>query len=98
VFILTQLICLSNSFSIPGLVPTNYQKGDNIPILVGQLTSEKTAMAFNFYDLNWCDNTKGHGFDTKPVAQNYKGNYLVHSPYDVSDSNLTISVYIWSPL
>lgn len=29
------LACLCKAFSIPGLVPTNYKKGDNIPILAG---------------------------------------------------------------
>lgn len=52
-------------------------------------------MAFNFYDLNWCSNTKGGGFDLKPAAQNFKGNYLVHSPFDVSSATNNLAVHVW---
>lgn len=73
-----------DAFSIPGLVPTNYKKGDQLPILVGRMFSHHTEMESNFYDLNWCNNTEGNGYDTKPVEKNLKGVDLVRSPMDVS--------------
>jgi hypothetical protein len=47
------------AFSIPGLVPTNFKKGEKIPIFASKLRSEKTFVPFAFYWLNWCDNSKG---------------------------------------
>jgi hypothetical protein len=67
-------------------VPTNYKKGDNLPILAGKLQSTRTELPFDFYDLNWCNNTAGGGYDLKPVSKNLRGVDLVHTPIDVSAS------------
>lgn len=77
------------AFSIPVLVPTNYKRGDTLPILVGSLESDNAELPFAFYTLNWCENTQGKGYDLKPAAKSFKGVDLVHSPFDVSsDSKL----------
>ena len=81
---LLSLLNTSAAFSIPGLVPTNYRRGDTLPILAGQLTSHSTELPYEFYDLNWCNNTAGDGYDLKPAAKNLKGVDLVHTPMDVS--------------
>jgi len=85
VFLLSLTICLPvRAFSIPGLVPTNYKRGDKLPILAGNLMSTRTELLHDFYDLNWCNNTIGGGYDLKPVAKNLRGVNLVNSPMDVS--------------
>jgi hypothetical protein len=93
------VLCIAlqaSAFSIPGLVPTNYKRGDRLPILAGKLMSSSTELPFDFYDLNWCNNTVGGGYDLKPVAKNLRGVNLVHSPMDVSaDDSMTFVVYIW---
>jgi hypothetical protein len=87
----------ASAFSIPGLVPTNYKKGDKLPILAGNLMSTRTELLHDFYDLNWCNNTIGGGYDLKPVAKNLRGVNLVHSPMDVSAHARLISfaVHFW---
>ena len=87
----------ASAFSIPGLVPTNYKKGDKLPILAGNLMSTRTELLHDFYDLNWCNNTIGGGYDLKPVAKNLRGVNLVHSPMDVSTHARLISfvVHFW---
>ena len=72
------------AFSIPGMVPTNYNKGDNLQVLVGRFNSPKTEIPYNFYELNWCNNTANEGYDLKPVHKNIKGTDLVQSPVEVS--------------
>ena len=47
----------AKSWSIPGLMPKNYEKGKKLDIYVGQLYSDRTSFTFDYYSLNWCHNT-----------------------------------------
>ncbi len=81
---LLSLLHSATAFSIPGLVPTNYKRGDNLQVLAGRLSSSKTEIPYNFYELNWCNNTANEGYDLKPVHKNIKGTDMVQTPIEVS--------------
>ena len=94
VVILSTLLSLKSqvsAFSIPGLVPTNYDKGDRLEILAGPLESHTTELPFGFYEVKWCNNTVGGGYNNKEAAKNIKGTKLVHSPYDVSTTLINLN-------
>jgi hypothetical protein len=74
-----------SAFSVPGLIPTNYKRGDNLQVLVGRLFSPKTEIPYDFYELNWCNNTSNEGYDLNPVHKNIKGTDMVQSPIEVSN-------------
>ena len=48
---------------------------------MGQLESPRTSLPFDWYSLNWCNNTKGNGFDKTQKALSLTGTKLVESPY-----------------
>lgn len=74
----------TNAFSIPGLVPKNYVSGDKLDVFVGKLSSDRTELPFDFYELSWCANTEGYNTEWKPASKNLKGVDLVKSPVHVS--------------
>lgn len=75
------VLSLANAWQIPHLVPKNYQKGDHIPILVGQLESKRSSLNFDFYTLNWCANRKGQGYNPETFGTSLTGTPLIESPY-----------------
>jgi hypothetical protein len=62
-------------------VPKNYKSTDSLDILVGQLKSATTSVPFDFYTLNWCDDTNSKGYDGKNYGLNLQGDFLTQSPY-----------------
>jgi hypothetical protein len=70
------------AFTVPGLIPKNYHKGEKLNVLVGPLESQKTGIPLDYYNLNWCDNQKGASFDGEVVGTSYKGNKLVEFPLE----------------
>jgi hypothetical protein len=84
-FSIISLLQPTSAFSVPGLIPTNYKRGDNLQVLVGRLFSPKTEIPYDFYELNWCNNTANEGYDLNPVHKNIKGTDMVQSPIEVSN-------------
>lgn len=57
------LLAAVSAWQLPGLMPKNYEKGQRLDFMVGQLESLHTTMTFDFYMLNWCQNPYGLGYD-----------------------------------
>lgn len=84
---LTVLLLQVNGFSIPGLVPKNYKREEKLPIYAGRLESDFTELEYEFYDVNWCNNTEGLGYDgDRPPVKKLRGVAQVHSPMEVSST------------
>ena len=60
--LLCTFVMTVSAWSVPGLVPKNYEKLQKLDVLVGQLYSERTSFTFDYYSLNWCTNSKGRGY------------------------------------
>ena len=72
------------AWSVPGMVPMNYKKGDSLDILAGQLRSPRTSLEFDFYALNWCSNYLENGYNPEMHGMSLRGTPLVESPYRYS--------------
>ena len=86
------IVLTSYAWQLPHLVPKNYEGTDSLEILVGQLKSARTTVPFDFYTLNWCDDTNSKGYDVKKFGLNLQGDLLTQSPYKYkfnTDSNMT---------
>lgn len=62
-FAAIELHAIAFAWSLPGLIPKNYEKYQWLNIFVGQLTSERTSFNFDFYSLKFCQNNKGKGYN-----------------------------------
>lgn len=69
------------SWSLPGLIPKNYEEGQQLDIMVGQLQSRKSSFTFDYYMLNWCSNNAGKGYDAEKYGTTLTGAPLHESPY-----------------
>ena len=81
---LTALLASScaSAFMLPGVVPKNYEKGQLLPITVGQLTSLQSAFTFDFYMLNFCSSPHGLGYDESKYGKTQTGAPEHESPYE----------------
>lgn len=61
-FAALNLHSFTQAWSLPGLIPTNYEKGQKLIIQVGQLESERTSFDFDYFSLNFCTGKSGHGY------------------------------------
>ena len=76
-----------HGWSVPGMIPKNYERYNKVDILVGQLYSPRTSMAFDFYSLPWCNNTVGGGYDAEKRGSSLIGTPLIESPYQYRFNN-----------
>jgi transmembrane 9 superfamily protein 2/4 len=72
---------ISNAFSLPGILPKNYQKGEGMEIYAGPLTSKHGSLNKAFYSLPWCDINKGlaGAFEGTPFDYNLGKNKAVET-------------------
>lgn len=73
---------VSKAWSVPGIVPKNYEKGQMLDILVGPLQTDSAAFSFDWYTLNWCTNKRGRGFNPDTMGETLTGSPLHESPFD----------------
>lgn len=72
----------TNAFYLPGVAPHHYKSKDLVELEVNRLTSTKTQLAFDYYDLPFCRPEK----ITKAVAnlgEILMGNMIENSPYEL---------------
>jgi hypothetical protein len=48
-----------NAFSLPGVIPKSFTKGETLDFFVGPLTSKHGGLEHSFYDLPWCPGKEG---------------------------------------
>eukprot|EP00958_Prasinococcus_capsulatus_P011881 scaffold1183_cov418-Prasinococcus_capsulatus_cf.AAC.27 len=48
------LVAPLEAFYLPGVHPTNYRPGEKVPLKVAKLSSAKTHLPYNYYDLPFC--------------------------------------------
>lgn len=71
----------ATAWSIPGMIPKNYEDGQSLDIHAGQLRSPRTSLEFDFYSLNWCDNYKKNGYNAELHGMSLRNTPLIESPY-----------------
>jgi len=75
-------IILLTSFTQAKLLPNSYEDNDVLEILVSELKSTTTAVPFDFYRLNWCNDKELKDHINTDSRLNLKGDYfLSQSPY-----------------
>ena len=73
---------VAKAWSVPGLIPKNYEKKQQLDIFVGQLFSERTSFTFDYFTLNWCKNTKGVGYDIEKIGVTKTGAEMHETAYE----------------
>jgi len=83
-FVATALVLASctQAFYLPGVAPTEYQKGEPVALSVNQLTSVHTQLPMRYYDLPFCrpDTIED---DRENLGEILLGDLIENSPYEL---------------
>ena len=70
-------------YILPGMTPTDYEKGEEVDLKVNKLTSVHTQLPYDYYSLKFCKPDDG----VKPYAENLgellSGDRIENSPYQL---------------
>ncbi|CAD8178519.1 unnamed protein product [Paramecium octaurelia] len=53
-FLLLSMICVISAFDLPGIQQKVYSEGEQIPVLINEMTSDSTQLPYDYYDLDIC--------------------------------------------
>lgn len=78
-FLISSISCFLNS-----LYPTDYKKGDSVPLLVNALTSHLSSIQYDYYDPNLCFCRPEHLESKKEnLGSILLGDRIQNSPFDI---------------
>ena len=85
-FLVALILCLAVptvALNLPGVAPNYWSEGEGVTLKAKGVTSTKTPIQYNYYDLPFCKRRK-----TRAKAENLgdrlSGDTLTASPYEVS--------------
>lgn len=92
--IILLLLRIINGFYLPGVAPTNYKKGDNIPLLVNHLTpslhhlsedSKTYVYSYDYYypKFHFCQPEGGPQKQLESLGSIIFGDRIFNSPFDI---------------
>ena len=83
---------LAHSLNIPGVAPNHWDEAESITLKANKVTSMKTPLQYDYYDLPFCMRRK-----TRAKAENLgdrlAGDTLTASPYEVSGILVAIPLH-----
>lgn len=53
-FLILSMICVIYSFDLPGIQQKMYSEGEQIAVLINEMTSDSTQLPYDYYDLDIC--------------------------------------------
>jgi len=76
-----------NSFYVPGVAPTDYDKDDTVEIKAVKMTSSKTQLPYEYYTLPLCRPEKIE-YTGENLGEVLRGDRIVNTKYDVKMMNI----------
>lgn len=67
---------------LPGVSPSTFIPGDHVTLKVNKVTSTKTQLPFDYYDLPFCRNKEDHA-STENLGESISGDTTTASPYQL---------------
>jgi len=71
---------------LPGVTPTTFQQGDSVVLKANQVTSTKTQLPYDYYDLPFCRRKHTHA-KAENVGERLSGDTTTNSPYMLKMKN-----------
>jgi len=73
-----------NAFYLPGVAPHYYSPEEEVELKVNRLTSSKTQLAFDYYDLPFCKPEGGIKNAAENLGEILTGNKIENTPYKLN--------------
>ena len=71
------------AYYLPGVTPTHFADEDTVILSANKVTSTKTPIQFDYYDLPFCKRSKSES-KAENLGERLSGDSLTQSPYEVS--------------
>lgn len=87
-FFILILVCIQPSFQfyVPGMAPSDFQKGNNIEVKAVKMTSIHTQLPYEYYSLPFCLPKGGASaihYKSENLGEVLRGDRIVNTPYIV---------------
>ncbi|CAH1773888.1 unnamed protein product [Owenia fusiformis] len=87
-FLLTVLSCIlfqqvTFGFYVPGVAPVEFKQDDPVEVKAVKLTSIKTQLPYEYYDLPFCKPKGGVVYKAENLGEVLRGDRIVNTPYEV---------------
>lgn len=76
------MVGVVHSFYVPGIAPTDFQKGDIVEIKAVKLTSIKAQLPYNYYSLPFCQ-PKEIKYASENLGEVLRGDRIANTVYEV---------------
>lgn len=73
---------IQGAYYIPGVTPTSFQKDDVVILNANKVTSTKTPIQYDYYDLPFCKRSQSRS-KAENLGERLSGDSLTRSPYEV---------------
>lgn len=83
VFLLLTVINAVCGFYLPGVAPREYATNEDVALKVNRLTSSRTQLPYDYYDLPFCQPKKIQD-STENLGEILTGNVIQNSPYKIN--------------
>lgn len=82
--LLLLLLCAAEgAYYIPGVTPTSFADDEGVALNANKVTSTKTPIQYDYYDLPFCKRGKSVS-KAENLGERLSGDSLTRSPYEVS--------------
>ena len=70
-------------FYVPGVAPLSFNEGDEVPLKVNALTSTRTQIPRDYYQLPFCTPDDGPKMASENLGEFLTGNKIQSSPFEL---------------
>lgn len=72
-----------SGFYVPGVAPVEFKKGDPIEVKAVKITSTRTQLPYEYYNLPFCAPAHGIEYKSENLGEVLRGDRITNTPYDV---------------
>jgi len=73
----------TNGFYVPGVAPSDFDKGDPIEVTALKMTSAHTQLPYEYYSLDMCKPKDMLVYKSQNLGEILRGDRIVNTPYEV---------------
>jgi len=71
------------AYYLPGVTPNSWEDGDLVTLKTNRVTSTKTPLQYDYYDLPFCKKSKKTIKKSDNIGESLSGESVTVSPYEV---------------
>lgn len=74
----------ADGFYLPGVAPREYKAGEKVALKVNSMSSSRTQLKYDYYDLPFCQPADGIKDSAENLGEILTGNVIQNSPFEIN--------------